>query len=284
MDDDAALAAAFDDADEFEFPPDDEWDSFNLTDVSQGNAAIRLLRKMRENRRQVMAVADVDYKRIQRVYEEKRAEVDQFVADRLGRQDQAEPRLEQWLVGLAAREMDVRLAQDPKAPKTVHFVNARVASRAVGGQPEIVERDGWLPWAVDHDEVDEASPCPVEFSMLCQIDSLLSRLIIFAIDAAVRDGEGEDVSWLQMLRVEIDEAQEAIAVAQAKGARPVWRDWTSRYYWFSGQPPVVVPETGEVIEGGVPAAWYPKGDLQPYPVPGVGRREPGRSYDLQVDD
>lgn len=286
-DDEAALAAAFDDADELELPPKDEWPSYNLTDVSQGNRALRLLRRMRRNRQAVMAVAQVDYDRIEKVYREKRAEVDQFVGDRLGAQDEAEPMLERWVIGLAAREMDERLAEDPKASKTVHFVKASVASRAVGGQPEVVNRDEWLPWAVDHDEVDDGSPCTLAWFELAHVDSLLSRfdeLIVSASAAAEVDGSNDELPSYIAMRARIEQAQKAIALAQAKGAKPLFAKWADRYYWFSGQEALVDPETGDVIEAGVPAAWYPKGELQPYPVPGVGRREPGRNYDLHVED
>jgi hypothetical protein len=297
MDDEAALAAAFDEAEELALPrTDDEWESFNLTDVSAGNSAVRLLRRMAQNRKAVMAAADVDYARIDRVYKAKRAEVDQFVEDRLARQDEAEPLLMAKVVALAGRELDVRLAQSPRESKTVDFVGGRVASRKVGGQPQLLDRDAWLPWAVDHEEVNQESPCTLPFERLEQVVEQLRELDGYlwaeiqrreATSAQDADGHlvpGWPNTWdLERQREHVEWLLEEVAAAQAAGAKPVFAQWAERYYWFHGQDAKSDPNTGEVTEAVAPA-WYPKGDLEPKPVPGVGRVEPGRNYTLTLDE
>lgn len=287
----AALAAAFDDEEPLQLPPDDDWEGFTLTDLREGNRAIRLLRRMRLNRRQVMGVAQVDYDRIDKVYKAKRAEVDQFVADRLSRQDKAEPFLEAKVVALAAQELDERLAENPNAPKTVHLVNARVASRKVGGQPEVVDRDAWLPWAVDHDEVNPASPCTLHFQLMELVEEQLRELdgyLVAEIDRRENDRHEHTPGWPHTLelirqREHVDHLLEQVVLSQAAGARPLFTKWDDRYYWFHGQEASTDPNTGEVTEAVAPA-WYPKGDLEPRPVPGVGRTPPGRNYTLTVDE
>jgi len=288
QDQERRLAEEFEETDAFELPPDEEWDSYNLTDVSQGNRAVRLLRRMLRNRREVTDLAAVEYARLDRVYQGKRAEIDQFVLDRLGRQDKAEPWLMGQLKSLANRELDERLAENPRASKTVHFVGAHVSSRKVGGQPEVIDHDEWFPWAVDHEEVDRESKCWLPYEVLVLIDQHLGDLdatLVADIDRARAARAEERVIYaMDLRRRHIEDLREQIAVAEAAGAKPHFKQWEERYRWVEGTPELRDADYGNVVEAGVPSAWYPIGTLEVLPVPGVGRREVGRNLTLVIDE
>lgn len=295
------LGVEFEETEELAVPPEEEWDAYAIKNPQDANRAIRLLRRMRRNRTQVEGDAAVERAKVARFAATKMAEIDQWVADRLGRQDRAEPWAASVIIGHAARELDARLEENPKASKTVQYLGGRVASRAVGGQPDPDSSDDdarseWFSWAIDHDEIDaDRSHVIFQWDTVAQIDSLLTRM---SADAIARIEEIEQMgepangpflgerSALQATRAAIEAEQVTIANAQFRAGKLRTKGWPDRYRWIPAQPEQAAdPMTGEGGSPFVAAHWLPIGVLDPQPVPeAIGRVAPSRNYDLVVDE
>lgn len=214
--------------DDFQVPPDTEWDDYTVVDEEHANRLVRKARHLKAEIRDVERLRDQEVARIAAI-----------ASDRTYGSKRALAWIERTLAGFQ-REV---LHREPRAPRAMRLMaGATVKANPVGQQPVIGDPKAYAVWAVQHEHFDRAAPVKVPYETLLLAEQ--------ALRAAVAEDVGDRAPCL------VTSLADQLAAAMERDLKlkpPTYAEGNGRVKFHEPTGHWVDRETGDVVPGLVAA-------------------------------